>query len=95
MIAHDVIGVDIAKGWIDVFTLSSRKHERILTTRQSLARFAKATKGSLVVLEASGGYERPVTEALAGAGTDYGRVPPPPGPRVRPRDGETGQDRPG
>jgi transposase len=29
---EDVIGVDIAKGWIDTFTLSSRKHERIAMT---------------------------------------------------------------
>jgi transposase len=76
MIAQDVIGVDIAKGWIDVFTLSSSRHERIPTTRQALARFAKAAKGALVVLEASGGYERPVTEALAKAGTEYSRVNP-------------------
>jgi transposase len=73
---QDCIGVDIAKDWIDVFTLSSRKHERIVTTKQSLARFAKMAKGALVVLEASGGYERPVTEALAKAGTDCARVNP-------------------
>ena len=76
MIAQDVIGVDIAKGWIDVFCLSSSRHERIVVTKQSLARFAKAANGALVVLEASGGYERPVTEALAKAGVDYARVNP-------------------
>lgn len=76
MIAQDVIGVDIAKDWIDAFHLSTAGHERIATTKQALARFAMAAKGSLVVLEASGGYERPVTEALAKAGTEYCRVNP-------------------
>lgn len=73
---QDIIGVDIAKDWIDVFHFSSARHERISTTKEALARFAKAAKGSLVVLEASGGYERPVTEALAKAGADYCRVNP-------------------
>jgi transposase len=76
MIAQDCIGVDIAKGWIDVFHLSTNRHERIITTKQALARFAKAAKGGLVVLEASGGHERPLTEALTRSGTDYARVNP-------------------
>lgn len=73
---QDVIGVDIAKGWIDTFTLSTSRHERIPTTKQALARFAKACAGALVVCEASGGYERPLTEALAKAQVDCARVNP-------------------
>jgi transposase len=73
---QDVIGVDIAKDWIDAFRLASGKAERIPTTRQALARFARAAKGALVVLEASGGYERPLTEALAQAGVAWARVNP-------------------
>ena len=73
---QDVIGVDIAKDWIDTFTLSTLKHERIPTTKQALARFARAAEGCLVVCEASGGYERPLTEALAKAGVDCARVNP-------------------
>jgi transposase len=76
MIAHDVIGVDIAKGWIDTFHLASSRHERIATTKSALASFARAARGALVVLEASGGYERPVTGALAKAGVGYARVNP-------------------
>ncbi len=75
-VPQDFIGVDIAKGWIDVFSLTTSKHERIATTKQALARFARRANGALVILEASGGYERPVTEALARAGTDYARVNP-------------------
>lgn len=75
-IYQDFIGVDVAKGWIDVHVLSSGKHCRIATTKQDLKRFAKTTCGSLVVLEASGGYEAPLTEALAQAGVSYSRVNP-------------------
>jgi transposase len=73
---QDIIGVDIAKCWIDTYTLSTRKHERILVTKQALARFARAAKGTLVVVEASGGYERPLTEALRHAQVDCARVNP-------------------
>ena len=73
---QDVIGVDIAKGWIDTFTLSTSRHEPIDTTKAALARFARAAKGALVVCEASGGYERPLTEALATAGVACARVNP-------------------
>jgi len=79
---QDVIGLDSAKGRIDTFTLSTRKHERIATTKQALARFARAAKNALAVCEASGGQERPLTEALARAGVDCARAPPP-GARVR------------
>jgi transposase len=73
---QDFVGVDIAKDWIDVFHLSTSRHERITATKQALARFSKTVTGCLVILEASGGYERPLTEALAKAGTDYARVNP-------------------
>jgi len=73
---QDIIGVDIAKDWIDVFCFPTRERERIATTKPALARFARAARGCLVVLEASGGYERPLTEALARAGTGYARVNP-------------------
>ena len=75
-LTQNYIGVDIAKGWIDAFDASSSKHERIPMTKQRLGKFAQAAKGSVVVLEASGGYERPLTAALAEAGVSYARVNP-------------------
>ena len=75
-LTQNYVGVDIAKGWIDVFYASSSKHEHIVISKQSLAKFVRSAKGCLVVLEASGGYERPVTEALADAGVEYARVNP-------------------
>jgi len=73
---QDFIGVDIAKDWIDVFHLATGRCERIATTGPALARFARAARGALVVFEASGGYERPLAEALARAGVAYARVNP-------------------
>lgn len=61
---HTYIGVDVAKDWIDVFDPSTSRHERIPTDNRSLRRFAAAVSQSIVVLEASGGYERPVLAAL-------------------------------
>ena len=73
---QNIIGVDVAKNWIDVFYLATVKAERIAMTKQALARFAEGTKGGLVVLEASGGYERPLTEALTRFKADFCRVNP-------------------
>lgn len=73
---HDFIGVDIAKEWIDVFHSATSRHERIAATPPALRRFARKAAGGLVILEASGGYERPLTVALVKAGTDYARVNP-------------------
>jgi transposase len=72
----DVIGVDVAKGWIDGHRLSSGQPERVPTTRQELARFARRASSGLVVLEASGGYERPLLHALTRAGVAYRLVNP-------------------
>jgi transposase len=73
---HDIIGVDIAKDWIDIHHLSDGQSKRLATTRSALARFATEARGALVVFEASGGYERPLTEALSTAGCAFARVNP-------------------
>lgn len=52
---RDILGVDVARDWIAVFTLSTGERRRIETTTAALARLAKAAHGRLVVLEASGG----------------------------------------
>jgi transposase len=75
-VTQEVLGVDVAKGWIDVFHLSTSQRERLPTTKAALARFARQARGALVVLEASGGYERSVTDALAKAGAAFARVNP-------------------
>ena len=73
---RNVIGVDIAKDWIDTFCLDSGAARRLGTAPKSLKAFARQCAGALVVFEASGGYERPLAEALAKAGVAYARVNP-------------------
>ena len=51
---RDILGLDVAKGWIDVFSLATGARQRITTAPAALARFAGAATGALVVFEASG-----------------------------------------
>lgn len=73
---QNVLGVDIAKDWIDIFDTASGKARRIETTRAALKALAAKVQGMLVVFEASGGYERPLMEALEAKGIAYARVNP-------------------
>ena len=73
---QDVIGVDIAKDWIDVFFLSTGRAERVPMATAELRAFAARARGALVVFEASGGYEHPLAEALGAADVTYARVNP-------------------
>ena len=73
---RNFIGVDVSKDWIDAYDLSTGKAVRIVMTKQTLAKFAKGAKGALVVLEASGGYERALTEALTRFKADFTCVNP-------------------
>lgn len=73
---QDVIGVDIAKDWIDVFFLSTGWAERVPMATAELRAFAARARGALVVFEASGGYEHPLAEALDAADVTYARVNP-------------------
>ncbi|HYN45093.1 MAG TPA: IS110 family transposase [Allosphingosinicella sp.] len=72
-----VIGVDVAKDWIDAQERNG-KAERIEMQPAPLRRFAKAAAKAeaLVVFEASGGYDRPLRAALEAAGAVYTRVNP-------------------
>ena len=73
---QDVIGVDIAKDWIDVFFLSARRAERVPMATAELRAFAARARGALVVFEDSGGDEHPLAEALDAADVTYARVNP-------------------
>lgn len=71
------LGVDVAKGWIDTCDLASGQTARIETTACALAGFADhLPKDTFVIFEASGGYERPLIEALEAARIAYARVNP-------------------
>jgi transposase len=78
MILHqNILGVDVAKDWIDICDLASGRIRRIGTKPRTLKAFAaRLPKGSLVVFEASGGYERSLMDALEAADAAYVRVNP-------------------
>jgi transposase len=71
---QNVLGVDIARDWIDVFVLSIGTSSRIATS--DLRVFTRGLDNVLVVFEATGGYERPLLEALEARGVSYVRVNP-------------------
>jgi transposase len=75
--ARKVIGVDVAKDWIDVQPLGGRG-ERVAMEATALRGFAEraAREGARVVFEATGGYDRPLAAALAAAGVEHVRVNP-------------------
>jgi len=64
------VGVDVAKKNIDVFISSTEESFRCSTAHPDLAALAERLAGlevSLVIMEATGGYERPLACALAAA----------------------------
>lgn len=78
MILHqNILGVDVARDWIDTCDLASGRIRHIETAPRVLKAFAaKLPRDGLVVFEASGGYERPLVEALEAESLAYVRVNP-------------------
>jgi transposase len=72
----NILGVDVAKDWIDVFDPASGKDARIATTPRALKAFAARCANALVVFEASGGCDRPLVDVLDAAHVAYARVNP-------------------
>jgi transposase len=72
-----IIGVDVAKDWIDTQEFGGGA-ARLAMEPKVLRRFARgaARAGALVVFEASGGYDRPLRAALEAAGAGFSRVNP-------------------
>jgi len=73
---QNIVGVDIAKNWIDIYNPNTKQHQQVKTTSKALRAFAKTCTHALVVMEASGGYERPLMQACEAQGVDYTRVNP-------------------
>lgn len=71
MSASLFIGIDVSKAWLDIAFNDGRGVERVKNEEAEVAAFVARTareKPQLVVMEASGGYERLVLGALRGAG---------------------------
>lgn len=73
------IGIDVSKQKLDVCTLPGEKHRTVANEAKALRRFAQQCKKSgpqLVVLEATGGYERLLVYALAEVGVPLAVINP-------------------
>jgi len=73
------IGIDVAKAHLDVAIRPGDEHWRVANDEQDIGTLVnrlKAFQPELVVLEATGGFERTVTAALAAAGLSVAVVNP-------------------
>jgi transposase len=72
-----VVGIDVSKAHLDVAVGSSGRVERLTNTAQGRAAVVARAAGSvLVVVEATGGYEQGVVDALDEAGVPVAVVNP-------------------
>lgn len=74
-----VIGIDVAKGWLDVAMHETRESFRVANDTQGwtiLTRRLKSRKVAAIGMEPSGGYERRVAKALRKAGLPVRNVNP-------------------
>lgn len=74
---QNVIGCDLARGWIDTHALPSGATARIVNTKRDLTRWIAALPGdALVVFEATSGCDGKLIAALADRGIPFARVNP-------------------
>ncbi len=71
------IGVDVSMDWLDIHQ-PCRGERRIANGGRALTAFARraSREGAWVIFEATGGYDRPLCEALERAGVRFSRVNP-------------------
>lgn len=77
MMEHSHIGIDVAKLWLDIHH-PSRAPRRIDSSPSATRAFTRAVakEGARVIVEASGGYDQGLREALEAAGARFRRVNP-------------------
>jgi len=75
-----LVGIDVSKGYLDVCRLPEGETFRLANDQggidELLRRFSEETRPELVVLEATGRYERPAATAIAAAGIAVAVVNP-------------------
>jgi transposase len=79
METSDFVGIDVSRDWLDVALRPSTQHDRIPNDEEGIAHLVAwlcPLRPALVVLEATGGLEVPVTAALATAGLAVAVVNP-------------------
>jgi transposase len=74
-----LVGIDVSKRWLDLHVPASREDRRVANAAGhfgELVAWLRSAGVDTAVLEASGGYERDVVEALRGAGLSVRVVDP-------------------
>ena len=77
--SHDVVGIDVSKGNLDVYVLVHQQLRTVTNTaakHAELASWLKSLGVRVAVMEASGGYEQAVAGALRRAGFEVRVVDP-------------------
>src|SRR5512132_513111 len=84
MATSSYIGIDVSKGWLDVAILGEKQEKQFSNTKDGITQLVQQMvnlQPELIVVEATGGYQRSVVEALFHAGLCVAVVNP---ARVRP-----------
>lgn len=71
-----VVGVDVAKEWLDLAVADERQSERIANTPEAIGAWLDRVRPDLVAFEPTGGYERPLGARLRERGIVFVRVHP-------------------
>jgi transposase len=74
-----VVGIDIAKDWFDVAILGEKRTRQFANTKtgiRDLVGWMSRVQPKLIVVEATGGYEEALVQALFEAGLPVARVSP-------------------
>lgn len=71
-----IIGVDVAKAWLDLAVAGDSGSERIANTAEAAGAWLDRARPALVAFEPTGGYERVLREALRERGIVFVRVHP-------------------
>lgn len=71
------IGVDVAKGWIDVFTATNQRFSRVSNQKDCLTKWTQSLPSDIMVIfEATGRYDRILIACLEGRKILYARITP-------------------
>lgn len=64
-----IVGIDVAKDWLDICSADSQRIERIDNTAEAIGAWLKRAGPALVAFEPTGGYERTLQAILHESGT--------------------------
>ncbi len=71
-----IVGVDVAKDWLDIAIAGEVKTERIDNTTEAVGAWLDRAQPTLVAFEPTGGYERVLRQGLRERGLLFARVHP-------------------